>query len=129
MELAVSTLKNNQFPVYNTHVMLCIIVIHINGCLSCPDLSVCAHCVVVCCLRVDHSICSSCSISLYTAVTNFVPSMASVKHIKMLLHSKVMGQSIYIETSIRNKCQCSFYCALLYTTCFGPYWWPSSGGL
>jgi hypothetical protein len=27
--------------------------------------------------------------------------------------NKVMEQSIYIETSVRNKCRCSFYCALL----------------
>jgi hypothetical protein len=38
-------------------------------------------------------------------------------------------QPIYVETSVRNKCRCSFLLRTSYTTCFGPYWWPSSGGL
>jgi hypothetical protein len=26
---------------------------------------------------------------------------------------RIMNQYIYVETSVRNKCRCSFYCALL----------------
>jgi hypothetical protein len=40
-----------------------------------------------------------------------------------------IGLIYYIETSVRNKCRCSFLLCTFYTTCFGPYWWPSSADI
>jgi hypothetical protein len=34
-------------------------------------------------------------------------------HLQLVPRSRMVDQSIYIETSVRNKCRCSFYCALI----------------
>jgi hypothetical protein len=44
---------------------------------------------------------------------SFIGGKVAVAWRKVKIKSKWSYPSIYVETSVRNKCRCSFYCALL----------------